>query len=283
MKHIVVIGQSPAAYAFVKDALERDPEAQVTLISCDGALPYDHARLPGLIDRSVKESDIFCAPQDFYAQDRIKVILDKEISRVNADRHRVFLAEKVQVAFDEITIIDAPQVKLPPLKGIRRKGVFHLVRLAAVKDLIKYLTFTETALVEPLGFAGIRAVLALKAAGKDVIALVRQEALLPGILSPERSQMLVRALEGRGVRVIFSGGGVEDVIGEVEVKAVRLKSGKVVACEMFVTEDVTFDMSFLTDGAPEAVMGAAGPQPHDMLDEILDPAELVLETPEAAT
>jgi NAD(P)H-nitrite reductase large subunit len=134
---------------------------------------------------------------------------------------------------------------LPAFKGIRRQGVFHLARLESVKSLVRYLTFTETVVVEPRGFSGIKAALALKAVGKDVIVVVKDEALLAGIIPAERSQALARAMEKRGIRL--TPGGIDDIIGETEVKAVRLKSGKVVACDMVVIEDVAPDLRFLND------------------------------------
>lgn len=243
MKNVVVIGHSLAAYTAVKALLDRDPTLGVTLISGDGQLPYDRTLLPGLIDRSVKEADIFCAPRDMYTAARVELILDKEISRVNFNRRRVFLADKVHADFDGLIIADAPQVHWPALKGIRRQGVFHLSRLDMVKDLIRYLAFTETVLIEPSGFSGIKAALALKSAGKDVAVAFSGPALLAEILTAARAQVLAAALQKRGIRVLP--GGVEDVIGEVEVKAVRLKSGKVVACDMFVLENVKPDLRFL--------------------------------------
>ena len=245
MKNVVIIGQSPAAYAAVKSLLDRDPSVGITLISCDGQLPYDRMLLAGLIDRSVKENDIFCAPEDFYKSAKVQVIAGKEISRVNFNRKRIFMAEKVQVDFEGLIITDGPDLRLPAFKGIRRHGVFHLARLESVKSLVRYLTFTETVLVEPLGFSGIKAALALKAVGKDVIVVMRDEFLLAKILSVPRAQALARALEKRGIRLIP--GGIEDVIGETEVKAVRLKSGKVVACDMVVMEDAAPDLRFLND------------------------------------
>ena len=245
MKNSVVIGHAPAAHAAVRALLDRDPTLAITLISCDGQLPYDKTLLPGLIDRSVKEAGIFCAPEDMYRAARVELILDKEISRVNFNRKRVFLADKVQVDFDGLIITDAPQIQWPQLKGIRRQGVFHLARLSMVKDLVRYLAFTETALVEASGFGGIKAALALKAAGKDVVVAYSGDNLLAGLISAARAQALTAALLKRGIRVMA--GGVEDVIGEVEVKAVRLKSGKVVACDMFVLENVKPDLRFLSD------------------------------------
>ena len=245
MKNVVIIGQSPAAYAAVKALLDRDPSVGITLISCDGQLPYDRMLLPGLIDRSVKENDIFCAGEDFYRSAQVQVVAGKEISRVNFNRKRIFMADKVHVDFEGLIMADGPEPRLPAFKGVRRQGVFHLARLAVVKDLVRYLTFTETVLVEPLGFSGIKAALALKAVGKDVIVALRGELLLSGILPAGRSEALARALEKRGIRLIP--GGIDDIIGETEVKAVRLKSGKVVACDMVVIEDVAPDLRFLSD------------------------------------
>ncbi|GEM_PF-1685062 len=259
MKNIIIIGNSPAAHAAVKAVLDRDPSAAVTLISCDGHLPYDRMLLPGLIDRSVMEKNIYGAPADFYAAAQVQVVLDKEVSRINFDRKRVFLADvpvegkasggKAHADYDGLIIADLTQTRLPALKGIRRQGVFHLARLESVKNLIRYLSFTETVLIEPSGFSGIRAALALKAAGKDVIVAARHDMLLPDILTPDRSAMLARALAVRGVRVLPSGGGVADIIGEAEVKAVRFCSGKVVACDMVVLADVSPDLRFLEDTA----------------------------------
>jgi len=71
-----------------------------------------------------------------------------------------------------------------------------------------------------------------------------QETLLPGVLPQEMSPLLVALLDKRGVRVLFNT-RVEDVLGEGECKAVRLSSGKVLAAEMFIVEDIRPDLRFL--------------------------------------
>ena len=251
MKNVVIMGQSPAVHAAVKSLLDRDPSVAITLISCDGQLPYDRMLLPGLIDRSVKEKDVFCADEDYYKSAQVQVIAGKEISRVNFNRKRIFLAEKTHVDFEGLIITDGTELRLPPFKGIRRQGVFALARLEAVKALVRYLTYTETVVVEPLGFAGIKAALALKAVGKDVVVAVRDEVLLAKMIPAARSQALARALEKRGIRLVMS--GLDDIIGETEVKAVRLRSGKVIACDMVVLEDAAPDLRFLCD--TELVIG----------------------------
>ncbi|MEI8011496.1 MAG: FAD-dependent oxidoreductase, partial [Candidatus Omnitrophota bacterium] len=172
------------------------------------------------------------------------------ISRVNLTRQRVFLADKIQADFDGLIITDGPQPRLPQHKGIRRQGVFHLARIDSVKNLIRYLVFTETVAIELSGFSGVRAALALRAAGKEVVVIMRQDVFLPDILSPERSAMLIRAFTARGIHILSSSGGVMDIIGETEVKAVRLGSGKIIACDMVILENITPDLRFLGDVFP---------------------------------
>ena len=97
---------------------------------------------------------------------------------------------------------------------------------------------------------------------------------------------------------------MEDIIGETEVKAARLKSGKVVACDMVVIEDVAPDMSFVTGtelvatdkilvtGVSQALVAVAGLfgeekvlseddlHARDMLETFFHPQELTQEIPE---
>ena len=172
------------------------------------------------------------------------MVLNKEISRINFGRRKIFLADKMQVEYDLLVLGDAPQPRLPDRKGIRKPGVFTLARIEAMRSLIRYLPFTETAVIELGGWTGLKTALALKEAGKDVVVVSVKATLLPGVLPQDLSALLVVLLEKRGVRTILNN-RVEDVLGEGECKAVRFTSGKILAAEMFVVEDVRPDLRFL--------------------------------------
>jgi NAD(P)H-nitrite reductase large subunit len=241
---IVIIGQSPAAVAAIKTLRQDNGDFDITLISTDGNLPYDRFLFPRLITQKGKETGIFCETAEFYQSLRVEIVCNKEFSRINFTRRKVFLADKLQIEYDCLILADAPQPRLPDRKGIRKPGVFTLARIEAMRNLVRYLPFTETALIEACGWTGIETALALKAAGKDVVVVSGKETLLPGVLPQEMSALLLALLDKRGVRVLFNT-RVEDVLGEGECKAVRLSSGKVLAAEMFIIEDIRPDLRFL--------------------------------------
>jgi len=55
---------------------------------------------------------------------------------------------------------------------------------------------------------------------------------LPDIFD-EETGLLLNKLEGKGIRVVVRM-LVEEILGDLEVKAVKLKSGKVLACDTVI-------------------------------------------------
>ena len=246
MATIVILGQSLAVPSVVAALREDGQERKIVFISTDGSLPYDRARLPAYIARRIGEKALFPETADFYARHKVEVILDKELSRVNVNRRRVFLADKVQVDYDALILSDAPQVRFPEMKGMRKNGVFSMARLESARRIIKYLPQVDTAVVVPSSLRGIEFALALKAAGKDVIVIGAEASFFPELLGEDLAARLGVLGEKNGLR-FFLNSGIEDVLGDAEVKAVRLKSGKVIAAEMLVVEGVDPDMRLFAD------------------------------------
>jgi len=242
----VIIGQSPAAYSAIKTMRDGAADWDIALISTDGQLPYSCELFPELINRAIKEKDVFCAAGSFYKENGIEVVLDKEISRINFNRRKVYLSEKAQLDYDALLITDVPQVRLPEVKGSRRQGVFHTARLDSVRRIIKQLTFVETVVVVPSTLYGMQIARALKEAGKEVVVVSAERGFLPFEFMDATEEVLSKGIEAGGLRLIVN--TLEDVLGEGEVQAVRFKSGKVMACEMVIFEDVQPDLRFLAEG-----------------------------------
>ncbi len=69
---------------------------------------------------------------------------------------------------------------------------------------------------------------------------------MPDIFDEETGLLLKQILEGKGIRV-FSENAVEEILGEVEVKAVKLKSGKVLACDTVIFDEAKADIRMLSE------------------------------------
>ncbi|NTV30311.1 MAG: FAD-dependent oxidoreductase, partial [Candidatus Omnitrophica bacterium] len=208
----VLIGQSPAVLAAARVIRSSAAEGEIVIISCDGKLPYDRGLLPRLISRRVKEKELFAEAEEFVRSSGVSLVVDREISRINFNRRRIFLSEKQNLDYDVLVMADAPQVRLPGLKGIRRSGVFHLARLESVKGLVRYLPFVETVVVEVRSLQGLEAALALREQGKDVLVTSDQDRLLAGELDEASGKVLAFLLEKIGIRSILNN-AFEDLLG----------------------------------------------------------------------
>lgn len=244
MKRYVLVGHSVSVACAMTALRGFDPDAEIVIVSCDGHRPYDRMRLVELLSRKTREKDIFLDLEEDSGSEKFRLVLDQEIVRINFSRRKIFFSGKTQLEYDVLVLADAPQLRWPDIKGLRRSGVFTLARLDQVRSLIRYLPFMETVVLQVSGAQGIAAALALQSLGKEVVVLETADRLLPACLDQESSALLSSFLAERSIRVITEN-QVVDVLGDTEVKAVRLKSGKVLACSSLVLENVAADLCFL--------------------------------------
>ncbi|NLE65133.1 MAG: FAD-dependent oxidoreductase [Elusimicrobia bacterium] len=246
MPELAIIGQSPAVVSLIRNLRERGAGWDITLFSTEGILPYDRTRLVSLIGRKAREADLLCEAAGFYEKNGVRVVLDKEIARVNPSRRRIFFSDKTQVGFDALVLADAPQVRFAERKGVRKPGVFHLARLSTVKALVKHLVQADTVVIEAAGWGGIEAALAVRELGRKVMVVI-----LPQFPVGEEGKVsldvLSALLSRREIRMV-SEGPLQDIIGEGEVRAVRFASDKVMAAEIVILEEVLPDLRFLSEG-----------------------------------
>ena len=87
---------------------------------------------------------------------------------------------------------------------------------------------------------------ALSQLKKEVTVISSKAGLLPDIFDEETGLLLKQILEGKGVRV-FSENAVEEILGDAEVKAVKFKSGKVLACDTVIFDEAKVDIRMLSE------------------------------------
>lgn len=230
MKKIVVIGNSIAGVKALETIRGFDVESDLTIFALDGFYPYNRDLFPDYFLKKIKESKIFYPtgiqphaadsikglhqPKEFYEQNRINVILERQISRINFKNKRIFTPEKDQIDFDVLIIADTHQVRFPDIQGTGKTGVFALRKLSDLKKIIMAIPLVETVVIETNSPQGLRMADAFKEQGKEVIVLDN---------------------------------AVTEILGDAEVKAVRLKSGKVLAAEMVIFAEASPDLRLFAD------------------------------------
>lgn len=246
MKNIVFVGNSIANCKAIEEIRKRDKESIITLVSADAFYPYGRGRLLSYLAGEIKERQVYYHQDYFYKEHGVRVITGQPITRFNFKRNQVFLENKEHLSYDILVLADLALPRLPEIKGHYKTGVYQTVRLADVKTVLDQIQFTETVVVQVTSLAGFLTLCALSGHGKELVVSSTWPTILPDVLDQESSSILKQLLEYKGIRLMMEN-SIEEILGDGDVKAVRMKSGKVLSTEMVILDDLRVDTRFFKD------------------------------------
>jgi len=276
MSKILIIGNSLAAISAVEEVRRQDSSVEMTLFCPEGVLPYNRYFLSALVARDVRESHLFPKHEKFFHEHNVQLVLNESLARISTKRRQVTTENKTHLPYDKLLLTDLSAVKLPQVKGHHKKGIFDALRLTAARDLIKHLPFADNMAVSVTNFAGFDMACALSRLGKEIVVLSPPGGLLGEIFDDETASLLKQIIEGRGMRVITD--EIEEILGDAEVKAVRLNSGKVMAAEAVIFDEVSADLKILSEAGLleqkdpdvficDAVLGGFDLSPEELIEQ----------------
>ena len=242
----LVVGNSLDVLPIIEDILNTHKDEQVTLFTTEGVLPYDRSLLPSLIAATTTEQMIYKTAEIFLAAYHPQVLTTESLARISVKRRYLTTEKKTQIEYDRLVVVDTGQLILPQVRGHQRTGVFDCWRLSSIKALKKHLPFADAVTVIVSNVQGLNMAVALSQLKKEVTVVSSGAGLLPDIFDEETGLLLKQILEGKGIHV-YSNNSIEEILGEGEVKAVKLKSGKVLACDTVIFDEAKVDIRMLSE------------------------------------
>ena len=242
----LVVGNSLDVLPIIENIMSQHADDQVTLFAAEGVLPYDRSLLPSLIAGEVTEKEIYKASEDFLKEHHPQVVTAESLARISVKRRYLTTEKKTQIDYDRLVLMDTGRLILPSVKGLQRTGVFDCWSLSSIKALKKHLPFTDAVTVVVSNVQGLNMACALNQLKKEVTVVSEGTGLMPEIFDEETRLLLKQILETAGIRV-FSENALEEVLGDAEVKAVKLRSGKVLASDAVIFDDVKVDIRMLSE------------------------------------
>lgn len=215
MKNIVVVGNSAAAIGAVEAIRDKDKSSRITMISEEPFAAYERPKILEILDNRLKERQLVWRGLDFYKNNNIELLCESRVTGISAHRRRVNLKDKEPLEFDELVLACGRKEALPAIKGIQKEGVVGLNSLTDIKFIQENLPLAHTVLVVGQGAAA-------EAVAK-IIALKKIEVKFFGTLSEPVED----------VEVIADNPMIE-ILGESDVRAVRLSSQKVLGATLII-------------------------------------------------
>ncbi len=246
MNKIVIIGSSVAGVKAAELIREKDAESAITILCYDEYYPYSRDSFFEKIAKNDFESDGSYQNKEFFKKKNIEVVLDKKITRINFQRKKIFTEDKFQIEYDFLLIGEVPKNIYPQVKGTNREGVYSFSKWMDVKRLSDLLPLIDSVIIQSNKAAGIQLALAIMQRGKEVLIVSPEKNILAEVLDGDYYDFVMSLLEDKGIRFI-DGNKIIEVLGDSSVKAVRLKSEKVIACQNIIFVDAAPDLRLFQD------------------------------------
>ena len=255
MKQIIIIGNSAAGIAAVESIRNKDSDCRITVISDEDYTAYCRCVLSYYLAGDVGEDRLVYRGQDFYKNNNVDLILGKKVVRVDPKKNQIVLEDKQKLDYDTLVIATGSSAKLPELKGIQKRGVFGLRTVKDVKEILGLLPVAKTACVLGGGLIGLKAGYALKKRGIDIKIIVKSKQILSQVLDKTAADIIQGHLGANGLEIL-TGLDAAELLGNGELKAVKLDSGKVIGTEIVIIgKGVAPNIGLIKDTAVKAGEG----------------------------
>jgi len=228
-KRLLIIGNGLSGIAFAEKLLERETDWQVTICRQGEFTPYFPSKVADYIAGKTNSSKVF-----YWEDKKLEAAgissVEEKIIRINFNKKEVTLESKERLGYDVLLLTDFPGARVTEIKGANKEGLYVLGRLEDAAGFVKRIALAENVAVFGQTPMALSTALALRKRDKEVLYITETEDPFAGFLDGEDSRILWKKAEAEGIRFL-PGQKLDEILGEREVKAVRLGSGKVFAVE----------------------------------------------------
>jgi NAD(P)H-nitrite reductase large subunit len=225
-KEITILGAGEAGLYLTRKLREADKNIKITLID-KTQYYFDKKKLISAFN--FKEYVDLAA---FSNELNISFIRDK-VEKINPELKKIYFKEKEPLDFEFLVISSGLKAKDLSVKGEQREGFFYLsdIDFFQLKDLLKIST---EIIVYVCTLLGLKLAFSLRSLGKDVRMLAKSLDFLAN-----QKENVLKALSEKGINFHLDV-GIEEVIGEGQIKAT-----KIIPLKVFSSQLVLVDSGFL--------------------------------------
>lgn len=197
---LVIIGNGVAGVTAALTARQRDPEAEITVIS--GETPYFFSRtalMYAYMDM-MKRRDLEPYERSMYEAQGIRLIQDWVVD-LNAETKTLSLKDGPDVPYDALILAVGSKPNMAPWTGADqiKDGKVHFVSMQDLDDCERLTPSTQRAVVVGGGLIGIELVECLLFHGVEVTFLIREPYYWPVALAADESAFVAEHMREHGV------------------------------------------------------------------------------------
>lgn len=226
---IFILGAGAAGRSFLEKIREADERVKLTLIDQREKV-FDNNLFFNMFSDRAKTG--FINLPDFCRKNKADFI-NNRVERVSPARNCVYFKDKTILKFSRLVVCSGAGSKKLPVKGVQRQGCFYFDDLKDFNAVKNQLKISGNVVISADTILGVRLAFSMADLSKDVKLFLRA----PDFLG-EQKEKILSLLKRKGVD-FYENAEIEEIIGEVTVKAVRTSIPRV-----FAADSVFLDSGF---------------------------------------
>jgi nitrite reductase (NADH) large subunit len=245
----VVVGSGPAGISAAEEIRKTDPAGQIAMISADPHPAYSPVMLTYWMSGRYPKERLFFREMGPWAKDHgVDLRCGEKVTAIDVHRQAVTLSTGEEIAYDRLLIAAGAVPLIPPIPGIRAKGVCTFRTLADAEEILTSRRDLEHLCIMGGGFIGIKLACHLRERGLAVLVVEKEPRLASRIFDQRASDIVKEHLRRHGLSVETGAGIAEISNRDGWVSGVRLEDGRIFPAQILVVVvGVRPNTSFIED------------------------------------
>ena len=232
----MIIGNSASGIAAIEAIREYDKKGKITVISDEPHFNYSRPLISYYLGKKVSLEGMSFQGEDFYKDNKVDLILNKKVAKLEPKKKCVILSDKYKMPFDKLLIAAGGTPIVPEIKGADLEGVFAFTKLDDARNIERYIKANKVkrAIVLGGGLIGLKATEALIELKIKVTIVELADRILSANFDKKASDTIERALERIGCKLITNNTLVEIKGKNGKLKEVILRSKKSIGADLVI-------------------------------------------------
>ncbi|MDV6757713.1 NAD(P)/FAD-dependent oxidoreductase [Pseudomonas aeruginosa] len=233
---LVMVGNGMAGVRTLEELLKLNSDFyDITVFGAEPHPNYNRILLSPVLAGEQTFEEIVLNDLNWYAENGIKLLLDRKVVQIDRLRRRVVAADGSEAEYDRLLLATGSVPFILPIPGNRLQGVIGYRDIADTQAMIDCARTHSLAVVIGGGLLGLEAANGLKQRGMDVTVVHLSDWLLERQLDRTAGKLLQGALEARGIRFRLNTQTQELMDnGSGRVCAVQFNDGDVIPADLVV-------------------------------------------------
>lgn len=231
----LIIGGGVAGVTASEIIRQKDSSAEIAVINDEPYALYSRVMLskPNFFLGKIPFDQVWLKGEEWYKKNNITFLGGKTATSLDATNKIITLNDNRQISYEKLLIATGVRTRALNIPGCDKRGIHYLRTLEDGKGIMNDIKTAKKAITIGGGFIGFEMADLLNLAGLETTMLLREDYFWQPTLDKESGQMIEKALEKAGVKIMRNS-EVAEIIGDEKVKGVILKDGTKIDCEMIV-------------------------------------------------